>query len=487
MQLKNPNLLRNQGYINGAWVSARSNRHFDVKNPYNGEYIGDVPDMRDDETVEAIEAAHNAFQQWRAYSASERADILKRWYALQMENLEDLALLLTTEQGKPLAEARGEIKYGAAFVEWFAEEARRVYGDVIPGHMRDKRLVAIKQPVGVVGAITPWNFPNAMITRKVAPALAAGCSVVIKPAEDTPLSALALAVLAEEAGMPAGVFNVVTTSKPASVGDVITQHPLVKKVSFTGSTAVGKMLMKQCASTVKKVSLELGGNAPFIVFDDADLDAAVEGAIASKYRNAGQTCVCANRIYAQSSIYEAFVDRLTQAVRQLKVGSGIEEGTMVGPLINKAALKKVETLVKDAVKHGATVRLGGDKADMDAKGYFYQPTVLADVKPSMDISREEIFGPVAPVYPFDTDEEVIAMANDTEYGLAAYFYGRDISRIWKVAEGLEYGMVGINTGKISTPVAPFGGVKESGIGREGSKYGIEEYVEIKYLCFDIGS
>ena len=487
MQLKNPNLLRNQAYINGAWVSARSKKHFDVKNPYNGERIGEVPDMRDEETEEAIEAAHKAFLEWRAYSAGERAKILKRWHALQLDNLEDLAFLLTSEQGKPLAEARGEIKYGAAFVEWFAEEARRVYGDVIPGHMRDKRLVAIKQPVGVVGAITPWNFPNAMITRKVAPALAAGCSVVIKPAEDTPLSALALAVLAEEAGMPAGVFNVVTTSKPASVGDVITQHPLVKKVSFTGSTAVGKMLMKQCASTVKKVSLELGGNAPFIVFDDADLDAAVEGAIASKYRNAGQTCVCANRIYAQSSIYEAFVDRLTEAVKQLKVGSGIEDGTMIGPLINKAALKKVESLVKDAVKHGATVRLGGDTADMDAEGYFYQPTVLAGVKPSMDISREEIFGPVAPVYPFDTVEEVIAMANDTEYGLAAYFYGRDISRIWKVAEGLEYGMVGINTGKISTPVAPFGGVKESGIGREGSKYGIEEYVEIKYLCFDIAS
>ena len=483
MQLKNPKLLRTQAYINGAWVSARSNKTFDVKNPYDGSLIAEVPDMRGEETEEAIEAAYEAFLEWRTYSAGERAAILKRWYTLLLENLDDLALLLTTEQGKPLAEARGEVKYGAAYIEWFAEEARRVYGNVIPGHTRKNRIMAIKQPVGVVGSITPWNFPNAMIARKVGPALAAGCTFVAKPAEDTPLSALAMAALAEEAGVPPGVFNVVTTSKPASVGDVLTVHPLVKKISFTGSTKVGKMLMKQCASTVKKVSMELGGNAPFIVFDDADLDAAVEGAIASKYRNAGQTCICANRIYAQAAIYDAFVERLTEAVKQLKMGSGIEDGTLIGPLINKAALKKVESLVKDAVKNGATVRLGGDSADMDVDGYFYQPTVLSGVDPSMDISREEIFGPVAPVYKFDTDDEVIQLANDTQYGLAAYFFGRDISRVWKVAEGLEYGMVGINTGKISTPVAPFGGVKESGIGREGSLYGIEEYVEIKYLCF----
>ena len=487
MQLKNPKLLRNQAYINGAWVSARSNKTFDIKNPYDGSLVAEVPDMREEETEEAIEAAYSAFLKWRTYSAGKRAKILKQWYTLQLENLEDLALLLTTEQGKPLAEARGEIKYGAAYIEWFAEEARRVYGDVIPGHTRDSRIVAIKQPIGVVGSITPWNFPNAMIARKVGPALAAGCTFVAKPAEDTPLSALALAVLAEEAGVPPGVFNVVTTSKPASFGEVITQHPLVRKISFTGSTAVGKMLMKQCASTVKKVSMELGGNAPFIVFDDADLDAAVEGAIASKYRNAGQTCICANRIYAQASIYDTFVERLTEAVKGLKMGSGVADGTLIGPLINKAALKKVESLVKDAVKHGATVRLGGDKADMDVDGYFYQPTVLADVEPTMDISREEIFGPVAPVYKFNTDEEVLHLANNTQYGLAAYFYGRDISRVWNVAEGLEYGMVGINTGKISTPVAPFGGIKESGIGREGSRYGIEEYVEIKYLCFDVAS
>ena len=483
MNLSNPRLLRNQAYINGKWINASTEASFDVRNPYNGTVIGSVPDMGAEDTEAAVEAAQVAFLEWRSYSAGERAKLLERWHDLHIEHLEDLAILLTTEQGKPLAEARGEIAYGAAYIKWFAEEARRIYGDVIPGHSRDSRIMAIKQPVGVVSMITPWNFPNAMLARKAGPAMAAGCTVVAKPAEDTPLSALAMAYLAEEAGIPPGVFNVVPTNNPVAVGEVLTQHPLVRKLSFTGSTEVGKLLMRQCASTVKKVSLELGGNAPFIVFEDADLDAAVEGAIASKYRNAGQTCICANRIYAQESIYEEFVERLTTAVHQLKIGSGLEEGTLIGPLINEAAINKVESLVADAVDHGASVRTGGGRADEQDGGYFYQPTVLAGVTPSMAISEEEIFGPVAPVYPFGTDKEVIALANNTVYGLAAYFFGRDINRIWRVAEGLEYGMIGINTGKISTPVAPFGGVKQSGIGREGSRYGIEEYVEIKYLCF----
>lgn len=473
-------LIRDKAFINGKWVGAQSNRSYAVNNPYDGSLVGEVPDMGAAETRQAIEAAQEAFKTWRSFSAGRRAKILRRWYDLQIENADDLALLLTTEQGKPLAEAKGEILYGASFVEWFAEEARRVYGDVIPGHGIDKRITVIKQPVGVVAAITPWNFPNAMITRKVAPALAAGCTVVIKPAEDTPLSALALAVLAEEAGFPSGVFNVVTTSNPAEVGRELTANPIVRKLSFTGSTEVGKLLMKQCADTVKKVSLELGGNAPFIVFDDADIDAAVEGAIASKYRNAGQTCVCANRLFAQAGIYEEFTRKLSAAVREQKVGSGLEDGVTIGPLINDEAMQKVERLVADARQKGATVMTGGSRWE---KGNFFEPTVLTNVHSGMAISREEIFGPVAPLFSFETEEEVIEMANNTPFGLASYFYGRDYARIWRVAEALEYGMVGINTGMISTAVAPFGGIKESGFGREGSKYGMDDYLEIKYMCW----
>ncbi len=480
MQLNNPALLKDKAFVNGQWTKSGTGKTYAVHNPVDKSVITSVPDMDGEDTKMAIQKASVAFNSWKKYTAKERADILRKWYELQIKHLDDLALILTTEQGKPLAEAKGEIKYGASFVEWFAEEARRIYGDVIPGHAKDKRITVIKQPVGVVAAVTPWNFPNAMITRKVAPALAAGCTVVIKPAEDTPLSALALAVLAEEAGFPPGVLNIVTTSSAESVGSEMTANPVVKKLSFTGSTAVGKLLMKQCSATVKKISLELGGNAPFIVFDDADIDAAVEGAIASKYRNAGQTCVCANRIFAQAGIYDAFTKKLTEASLDLKVGAGTEEGVAIGPLINDAAMEKVERLIEDARKQGAKVLTGGRKME---GGNFYQPTVLTDVHSGMALNSEEIFGPVAPVYQFDTEEEVIQQANDTPYGLAAYFYGRDYARIWRVAEALEYGIVGINTGMISTAIAPFGGVKESGIGREGSKYGIEEFVEIKYMCW----
>lgn len=483
MNIKNSSLFRQQAYLDGQWRDAITHNVYPVTNPFSGATIAHVPDFGAYETRQAIEAAHAAFPVWRSKTAAERAAVLRHWYDLQMANAYDLAVILTTEQGKPLAEAIGEIKYGASFIEWFAEEARRVYGDVIPGHAVDKRILTIKQPVGVVAAITPWNFPNAMIARKVAPALAAGCTVVVKPAEDTPLSALAMAALAEEAGIPAGVFNVITTSNPAAVGHELTGNPLVRKLSFTGSTEVGKLLMRQCASTVKKISLELGGNAPFIVFDDADVDAAVEGAIASKYRNAGQTCVCANRLFAQEGIYDEFVIKLSRAVQRQQTGSGFDEGVTIGPLINREALAKVERLVGDAVAKGARVLTGGRRHPLG--GTFYEPTVLADVRPDMALSNEEIFGPVAPVFSFKTEEEVIELANDTPSGLAAYFYSRDISRIWRVAEELEYGMVGINTGMISTAVAPFGGMKESGIGREGSKYGIEEFVEVKYLCFEV--
>ncbi len=483
MEIKNAHLLRQQAYIDGQWRDAITHHVFPVTNPFNGEPIAQVPEMGSYEARQAIEAAYAAFPVWRSKTAAERSAILRRWYNLQMANAQDLAIILTTEQGKPLSEALGEIKYGASFVEWYAEEARRIYGDVIPGHAADKRILTIRQPIGVVAAVTPWNFPNAMITRKVAPALAAGCTVVVKPAEDTPLSALALAALAEEAGIPPGVFNVVTTSHPASVGSELTGNPLVRKFSFTGSTEVGKLLMRQCASTVKKLSLELGGNAPFIVFDDADVDAAVKGATASKYRNAGQTCVCANRLFAQEDIYDEFIEKLSRAVQRQQVGSGLDQGVTIGPLINQEALAKVERIVGDAVAKGARVLTGGKRHSLG--GTFYEPTVLAGVKPGMAVSNEEIFGPVAPVFSFKTDSEVIEMANDTTSGLAAYFYSRDISRIWRVAEELEYGMVGINTGMISTAIAPFGGVKESGIGREGSKYGIEEFVEMKYLCFEV--
>lgn len=483
MILKNKSLLRNKTFLNGKWGDANDGKTFPVTNPFDGKLISEVPDMGATETKAAIAAAAKAFPMWRDKTAGERANILKRWYTLQMENLDDLATLLTAEQGKPLTEAKGEIRYGASFVEWFAEEARRVYGDVIPSHGKNLRIMTIRQPIGVAAAITPWNFPNAMITRKVAPALAAGCTVVIKPAEDTPLSALALAVLAEEAGFPPGVLNIITTRQPAAVGKELTDNPLVRKLSFTGSTPIGKLLMAQSAGTVKKLSLELGGNAPFIVFDDADLDAAVAGAIASKYRNAGQTCVCANRLYAQAGIYEEFTQRLAEAASQLNVGNGADAGVEIGPLINGQAMEKVERLINDAIAKGAKALTGGKPKIVTGNGSFFEPTVLTNVLPNMEISSEEIFGPIAPVIKFETEEEVIEMANDTPFGLASYFYGRDYARIWRVAEALEYGMVGINTGMISTTVAPFGGIKQSGFGREGSKYGMDDFLVMKYLCW----
>jgi succinate-semialdehyde dehydrogenase/glutarate-semialdehyde dehydrogenase len=479
MQLKDATLLRQQCYVDGAWTDAEGEKTITVKNPANGEPIGTIPNMGGRETRRAIEAAERAWPAWRSKTGKERANILRRWYDLVMANQDDLAVIMTTEQGKPLAESRGEVVYGASFIEWFAEEAKRIYGDTIPQHQPDKRIVVIKQPIGVVAAITPWNFPNAMITRKCAPALAAGCPVVIKPATFTPYSALALAVLAERAGLPKGIFNVVTGSAK-EIGNEMTSNPIVRKLSFTGSTEIGKLLMAQCAGTVKKVSLELGGNAPFIVFDDADIDAAVEGAIASKYRNTGQTCVCANRLLVQDKVYGAFADKLAAAVQKLKVGNGLEAGVSQGPLIDIHAVEKVEAHIADAVKKGARVVAGGRRHQLG--GTFFEPTILADVTPAMAVAREETFGPVAPLFRFKTEEDAIKMANDTEFGLAAYFYGRDIGRIWRVAEALEYGIVGINTGIISTEVAPFGGVKESGLGREGSKYGMDDFLEIKYLC-----
>ena len=476
--LRDKELFREACFIDGRWVPTGEGASIPVDDPATGDIIGAVPNLGRAETHEAITAATAAFPSWRARTAKERAAVLRRWFDLVMLHQEDLATLLTLEQGKPLVESRVEVAYGAAFIEWFAEEAKRAYGDTIPGHARDKRIVVLKEPVGVVGCITPWNFPIAMITRKVAPALAAGCTVVAKPASQTPFSALALAVLGERAGLPRAVFNVVTGAA-REIGAELTSNPLVRKISFTGSTAVGKVLMAQCADTVKKVSLELGGNAPFIVFDDADLDAAVDGAIVSKYRNTGQTCVCANRFLVQASVYDDFAARLAGAVDKLKVGPGLEEGITLGPLIDSAAVEKVEQHIQDALSKGASVLKGGARL---GTGRFFAPTVLGDVTPDMDIAREETFGPVAPLFRFDTDEEAIALANDTEFGLAAYFYGRDIGRVWRVAEALEYGIVGINTGLISTEVAPFGGMKESGIGREGSKYGLDEYLEVKYLC-----
>ncbi|NIP18708.1 MAG: succinate-semialdehyde dehydrogenase, partial [Xanthomonadales bacterium] len=450
-----------------------------VTNPADGSLIVEVPNQGVAETRRAIEAADAAWPAWRARTAKDRAAILRKWFDLMVENKDDLAALMTAEQGKPLFESAGEVMYGASFIEWFAEEGKRVYGDVIPTHLPDRRIVVIKQPVGVVAAVTPWNFPNAMITRKAGPALAAGCPIVIKPASETPLSALALAVLAEEAGLPAGVFNVITTTHSRETGKELTESPLVRKFSFTGSTEVGKILIRQCASTVKKVSMELGGNAPFIVFDDADVDAAVQGAVISKYRNAGQTCVCANRFYVQDGVYDEFVEKFTAAVRDLKVGRGEEEGVNIGPLINEDAVEKVEELLGDSLDKGASLVEGGHRHELG--GFFYEPTVVRDVTADMAFATEEIFGPVAPIFRFSEDEEVVELANATEYGLAAYFYARDIGRIWRVAEGLEYGMVCINDGILSTETAPFGGVKESGLGREGSKYGIDEFVEIKYI------
>ncbi len=479
MQLRNKKLFRQQCYSNGKWIDADNKKTLVVTNPYDDSKLGTIPDCCTAETRQAIEDAEAAFLKWRAKTAKERADLMWRWAKLIDENKEDLALLMTLEQGKPLAESRGEIDYGNSFIKWFAEEGRRIYGDIIPSNKPNQHLLVIKQPVGVVGAITPWNFPIAMITRKCAPALAAGCTVVVKPASETPYSALALAALAEEAEIPAGVFNVITGSAE-KIGLELTSNPIVKKISFTGSTAVGKLLMKQSASTIKKISLELGGNAPFIVFDDADLDAAVKGAMASKFRNAGQTCVCANRILVQETVYAAFTDKLLAAVKKLKVGNGIAEGVEQGPLINSKAIQKVKKHIEDATTKGAKIIVGGKSHS--AGELFFEPTILTDVTEAMLVAREETFGPVAPLFRFKTEEEAIRMANNTEFGLASYFYSKDIYRIWRVAEKLEYGMVGINEGIVSTEVAPFGGYKESGIGREGSKYGIEEYVEIKYLC-----
>ncbi len=477
--LQDQDLFRRQAYVGGLWCDADSSATLDVNNPATGEILGTVPMMGANETRRAIEAAKDAFVDWRRKPAKERSILLRRWHDLIMANVEDLGALMTAEQGKPVTEAKGEVAYAASFIEWFAEEAKRVYGDTIPSPWNDRRLVVIKQPIGVCAAMTPWNFPAAMITRKAGPALASGCTMVAKPASATPFSALALAVLAERAGIPAGVFNVLTGSSKA-IGGEMTSNSDVRKVTFTGSTEVGRLLMKQSADTIKKLSLELGGNAPFVVFDDADLDAAVEGAIISKYRNAGQTCVCANRLYVQAGVYDAFAQKLVAAVKKLKVGNGFEAGVLQGPLIDQAAVEKVEEHIQDAVSQGARVLLGGKRHSLGQT--FFEPTVLADVTPKMKVAREETFGPVAPLFRFQTDEQAIQMANDTEFGLASYFYSRDIGRIWRAAEGLECGMVGINTGLISNEVAPFGGVKQSGLGREGSHYGIEEFVEIKYLC-----
>jgi succinate-semialdehyde dehydrogenase/glutarate-semialdehyde dehydrogenase len=479
LPLKDKSLFRQQCFIDGKWVDADSGKSIDVSNPATGETLGTIPTMGTAETRRAIEAANAAWPAWRKKTAKERAVILRKFFNLMMENQEDLAILMTAEQGKPLAESRGEIAYAASFIEWFAEEGKRIYGDVIPTFQPDKRIVVTKEAVGVVAAITPWNFPAAMITRKAGPALAAGCPIVIKPATQTPYSALALAELAQRAGIPAGVFNVLTGSA-REIGGEMTGNPIVRKLTFTGSTEVGKLLMSQCANTVKKTSMELGGNAPFIVFDDSDLDAAVEGAIASKYRNTGQTCVCANRLLVQDGVYDAFAAKLAAAVGKLKVGDGLKGETQQGPLIDEKAVLKVEEHIADAVKKGARIIAGGKRHALG--GTFFEPTILADVTTKMAVAKEETFGPVAPLFRFKTDNEAISMANDTEFGLAAYFYSRDIGRIWRVAEQVEYGIVGINTGIISTEVAPFGGVKESGIGREGSKYGIEDYLVVKYMC-----
>ncbi len=479
LNLKDPTLLRQQCYIDGQWLDARSGSTKPVTNPATGAVLGTVPNMGADETRAAIEAAAAAFPAWAARTAKDRSTLLRRWHDLMLANADDLAILMTAEQGKPLAEAKGEIAYAASFIEWFAEEAKRVYGDVIPGHQPDKRIFVLRQPVGVVAAITPWNFPAAMITRKAGPALAAGCTFVCKPAMQTPYSALAMAELAHRAGIPRGVFSVVTGSATA-IGGEMTSNPIVRKVTFTGSTEIGKKLMQQCAGTLKKLSLELGGNAPFIVFDDADLDLAVQGAIASKYRNTGQTCVCANRLLVQEGVYDDFVAKLVDAVRKLRVGDGLQGATEQGPLIDDKAVAKVEEHVADALAKGGRIALGGKRHALG--GTFFEPTIITGVKPSMMVAREETFGPVAPVFAFRDEKEAVRMANDTEFGLASYFYTRDLARSLRVAEALEYGIVGLNTGIISTEVAPFGGVKESGFGREGSKYGILDYTELKYLC-----
>lgn len=482
MQLHNQDLFRQQAYIDGQWLDADNGQTIAVNNPATGEVLGSVPKMGRDETRRAIDAAERALPAWRDLTAKDRANRLRKWFELMMANQEDLARLMTMEQGKPLTESRGEIAYAASFLEWFGEEAKRVYGDTIPGHQQDKRIIVLKQPIGVTAAITPWNFPSAMITRKAGPALAAGCTMVLKPASQTPYSALALAALAEEAGIPAGVFSVVTGSA-GEVGGELTGNPKVRKLTFTGSTEIGRQLMAECAQDIKKVSLELGGNAPFIVFDDADLDAAVEGALISKFRNNGQTCVCANRLYIQDGVYDAFVEKLVAAVNKLQLGNGLEAGITTGPLIDAKAVAKVQEHIEDAVSKGARIVSGGKPSAL--AGTFFEPTILVDVPTSALVSKDETFGPLAPLFRFKDETEVIAMSNDTEYGLASYFYARDLGRVFRVAEALEYGMVGINTGVISNEVAPFGGIKASGLGREGSKYGIEDYLEIKYLCLSL--
>lgn len=481
LKLNDPSLLETRAFLGGDWV--KGGKSFAVTNPSTGERIAEVADMTPDDTARAIDIAYEAQSGWQRKTAKDRSLILLKWYDLMMEHQEDLGKILTAEMGKPLAEAKGEIAYGASFIQWFAEEGRRVYGDVIPGHQEDKRILVLKQPIGVVGSITPWNFPNAMIARKVAPALAAGCSFVGRPAEKTPLSALAMAVLGERAGIPKGVLSIVTSSDSKGVGKELCSNPKVRKLTFTGSTEVGRILMSQCAHDIKKLSLELGGNAPFLVFDDADLDAAVDGVMTAKYRNAGQTCVCANRIYVQDGVAAEFSKKLADATKALKVGDGFEDGVTIGPLIDEAGLEKVEDHVADATSKGAVVLTGGQRSDKG--GTFYQPTVLSGVTKGMKILSEETFGPIAPIITFGTIDEGIALANDTEFGLAAYFYARDNATVWKVAEALESGMVGINTGLVSTAEAPFGGIKSSGLGREGSKYGIEEFLEIKYLCMSV--
>jgi succinate-semialdehyde dehydrogenase/glutarate-semialdehyde dehydrogenase len=479
-RLKDPSLLKQQAYVDGGWVNADNGATMNVEDPATGEVLGTVPDLGRAETKRAIEAANTAWKPWREMTGKQRGAILRKWFELMMEHQEDLAILMTAEQGKPLAESRGEIAYGASFVEWFSEEAKRIYGDVIPHHAAGKRIVVVKQPIGVVGAITPWNFPNAMITRKCAPALAVGCPVVIKPSELTPYSALALAELAERAGMPKGVFNIVVGSNAKEIGLELTENPIVRKIGFTGSTPVGKQLMQQAAGTVKKVSLELGGNAPLIIFDDADLEQAIPGAIACKFRNTGQTCVCANRIFVQDGIYDEFAAKLGEAVAKMKQGHGFDDGVSLGPLIMGRAVDKVAEHVSDAIEKGAKLVVGGERLT-DKGPNWYAPTVLTGASPNMRVFREETFGPVAPLFRFKDEQEVIDLANDTEYGLAAYFYARDLGRVWRVAEALEYGMVAVNEGVLSTEVAPFGGMKQSGLGREGSKYGAEEFVEIKYI------
>jgi succinate-semialdehyde dehydrogenase / glutarate-semialdehyde dehydrogenase len=481
--LKDASLLTDKAYVAGEWIAADSGKSFPVTNPARGDVICTVPDLSEAEVERAIDAAYEAQKAWAAKTGKERAAVLRKWYELMVANADDLAAILTAEMGKPLAEAKGEVLYGASFIEWFSEEAKRVYGETIPGHQTDKRIVVIRQPIGVAASITPWNFPNAMIARKVAPALAVGCAMVSKPAGETPLSALAMAILAERAGVPKGIFSVVTSKSSSKVGKIFCSHPKIRKLTFTGSTEVGRILLSQAAEQVMKCSMELGGNAPFIVFDDADLDAAVDGAIISKYRNNGQTCVCANRIYVQSGVYDAFAEKLAQKVATMKVGDGFEDGVTLGPLITEDAVKKVEDHIADATSKGATLVAGGNRHSLG--GTFFEPTILKGVTRDMKISNDETFGPLAPLFRFEDEADVIEQANDTIFGLASYFYARDLSRVWRVAEALEYGMVGINTGLISTEVAPFGGVKQSGLGREGSHHGIEDFVEMKYLCFSI--